>query len=98
MNYVVLGCIDLIRDQIFIMIFFCVFIYAQTILYDNPIAEIFKWNVPMYLVLVICIVLFQMVIGKFYQMKAMEIHLETGHELFCDELEEGMIIHPHGSN
>ena len=39
-NYCLLGCLDIKINSFFAVVFFSVFIYAQTILYENPINDI----------------------------------------------------------
>lgn len=91
-NYCLIGCLDLTLSAVCTIIYIGAFIYANNILYINPLGDILEWTIPLAINVLISMVLTQIVLCKFFDMKMRELHLETGHEEFVDNLEEGLII------
>ena len=97
-NYVLIGCLDIEFNLLSTVTFIGLFIYAQTILYDEPLRQVLAWNVPQALNLLLALVLCHVVYIKFLASKVREQWLESAHEDFVDNLKEGLIINPLHSN
>ena len=97
-NYVLIGCLDIEFNLLSTVVFIGLFIYAQTVLYDEPLRQVLAWNVPQALNLLLALVVCHIVYIKFLASKVREQWLESAHEDFVDNLKEGLIINPLHSN
>ena len=71
-SFLTMVTIDFFKSVVWFLIYISVYIFAQSVVYENTVPEILSWNIPQALTMLISICIIQIMLGKFFELKLRE--------------------------